>query len=999
MRKHDLVLLLPLLLSQAHQATANPANSYPLAIQYPPVIQHSSPYTYTLPQDTFTSSNGNLRYSADGLPDWLSFDSGSRTLSGTAPSDAQDGELWFQLIATDNLGPTSVNSSLEITSEAPVSISSTFSLANLLTSAGATSSSNTLVLTPNEPFYFAFEPSYFNGTNIRQYIAMSSSHSPLPIWLNYDSSSMSFSGTAPAVNSDLASSSYPISLFAVQVPGFSSASIDFNIQVGAHQFTTSVTAENATVIPDNVFYWNVPLDKMLLDNSTVAVSSISNITVAPDLDWLQVEESSATLKGTVPSSFENNNVTVTVTNVYDDSVQIQLSLLVNSTQQSSNETIFNGQTLPAINATVKEFFTYQIPSSALSSSPSRDLVKRESDSYSNISASCSPAAPWLSFTKSNLTLSGMVPDSFSGTTVSLVNSNDESDSLSLTIRAAGTTPVSTPASSASAGASSSPSSPKHSKGMSKNKIIAIVCGTVIPVVVLLLAALLFCCIKRRKDTKETKEDEINPEGVEPTEKPTNTFTPSVMNGSMMTVTGNQVYPGYAGSTDKFSVLTATTTTPVIRSLNPNGPGFTPAKAAEMNLLKLDNPKIPQMDFSGSPLSRTFSEAGSDATHIGEDDGAATNRHLASGTGALTGLGLTGANTNTTAPAEVSAAPANGTPMGQSRSEPLPTSTAVTAPEIPPRAQMRPSDSAAFHQPGKPRNSWRQQMSHERRWHSRNKGGSLASIGTDELISVRMIDPARLSTASARSQQQQQQQTSTINRENSSPILRAIGDDSDSEYSSYAVSDRPLSNDSLRHPGHSASIGSYSSSDGSELGYGQAVPYSNVGVNGEPELDAIAESPNLHAHRHEAVEMTRTARSAPEPAANRVSNLETLDLYRTASSGPESDAEEDHNLQPVLRNGEWEWQHKSSSSPVAAADADTSGYATTVLGNTPVMYGQAIDSPSSTLKGGSTPAMPQGHGVSASKLSAQEQEEEERRRRSQVRLSDPGGIRKVDEEDY
>lgn len=1026
MRRQSL-LLLPLLASASY---ANPTNSYPLALQYPPVIQQGEPYTYTLPSDTFTSSS-TLRYSTENLPDWLSFDTSSRTFSGTAP-DGTDGKFWFQLVGTDDTGSTSVNSSLVVTNGTLPTISSSFSLSNLLASAGSVSSSNSLVLPPDQSFYIAFEASAFNGSDIVQYIAMTTAHTPLPIWINYDSSSLSFSGTTPTINSDAASLSYPLSIFAIQIAGFSSASLDFTIKVGAHQFTTDVTSENVTAIPGETLYWNVPLDKMELDNTTVSASNISNITVVPDMSWLEVNTSTLTLQGTVPDAFESDNVTVTVTNVYSDSVQIQLNLQVNSTTPT-NDTIFSGQTLPSVNATSNEFFTYQLPSSALSSSSStRRLVKREDNAYSNISVSYDPAAPWLTFTKSNLTFTGQVPKSFSGTTVSLVNEGNEDDKLTLTIRAvnsasttsATSTPSSTTSSTPSSTTSSTPSSTAAASksGMSHNKIVAIVCGTVIPVVAILLFALIFCCIKKRKGKQETKEDEINPEGVNATEKTPSVLAPSVQGGSMMTLSGSHPYGGYAGSTDKFSVFTANTNTPIMNGLNPNSNTSTPAKAAEFNLLKLDNPKLPVLDFEGgSPMSGTFSEA-SDATHVGEDGHSIRGSN--NGAGAPLGMGLGLSNLNNlnnplsiptpnalSAPQSTSEAPENpvskGVPMELSFSAPpaIPAgnSSTPTVPVIPSRATLRSNETTVFGPPGKPRNSWRQQSNNERRWHSRNKGGSLASIGTDELISVRMVDPTRTSVATTSGDIVNQ----SINRENSSPILRAIGD-SDSEYSTYAISERPLSDDrGSRHTANSGSIGSYSSSEGSELGYGFTVPYGNS-------LGAIAESPNPNA-THAPVVMKRDTGAESTGAASAHSkggsNADTLELYRTASSGREqSSAEEDcseddqndnahrTNLQPVLRNGEWEWE-RTPGPRVAASPATESpavGYRSTAVENTPVLYGQAIDSPS-TLRNTSmeTPQM----GVQGQNTERLMREENLHRSRSQVRLSDPGGIRKVDEEDY
>lgn len=771
--------LIPTLFTLLATVEASPTNSYPLALQFPPVIQVDNPYSYQLPADTFTSNTDQIKYTARGLPDWLSFDSDSRTISGTAPSSyfssTKWSQIWFELLATDSTGQTTVNSSLAISNMDLATVSTTYSLKSDLTSPAAFSSDNNLILTPDEEFYISFTPDIFQASSpISQYNALTSSHTPLPIWLKFDTSSLSFSGRAPAVNSDVApSDSYSINLMAVQIPGFSSANIDFQITIGAHQFTSNITNVNQSVIPGENFVYNIPLDKMSLDNVAVSVPSISNVTVDPKPDWLTVDNSLFTLSGNVPESFENSTYTVTVTNIYKDQVKLDLQLYVKPKQGSSSEvdslaSIFKKSSLAAINATNDKFFQYQLPDSA---------VNTTHTTKANISASYDPVAPWLNFHKSNLTFVGKVPSSFSETTVTLSNEQNESDSISLTIRS------NLPATS-SATHTSTPSSLPTPKKDNK-RLIAIICGTVIPVVtIILLVIAYFCCI-RRKEPKRAVISGPLPPGDKDEECQFPTDTPSIMTKAGL------------GSTDKISAFS----TPVL------GGSFkmdrerwdSPTMATEFNMYKLDNPKLPYLQFGPALTSHSLAE--SEMTRIGDENRMVTSvksRTFDSTALSSPNLPLERASTPTGIQPTLAVTPVVPQPpvMAKAPSAPV--------------AMSDPSDHFEFNfTTGKPQHSWRQNDDPTRRFHGRTQGGSLATIATDELVSVRMVDDARRSRLSNRASQSQNPSAIIVQPE-------ANPDD-------VSDHDQPKSSDS-RHVSKPISIGTYSSA---ESEYRNSYMYSDL----------------------------------------------------------------------------------------------------------------------------------------------------------------------------
>lgn len=740
---------------------ASPTNSYPLALQFPPVILVDKPYSYQLPADTFTSSSDQLKYSVSGLPDWLSFDSDSRTISGTAPSSyfssTKWSEIWFELLATDSTGQTTVNSSLAISNMDLAKNSATYNLNSDLTSPGVFSSARNLILTPNEDFYVSFKPDIFQASSpISQYKALTSSHEPLPIWLNFDTSSLSFSGRPPAVNSDIASSdSYSISIMAIQIPGYSSANVDFEITIGAHQFTTKITSANQSITPGEAFIYNIPLDKMSLDKNMVSISNISKVTVDPQPDWLAVDNSSIALYGNIPTSFKNSTHTLTITNTYNDTVKFDLFLYEKAkpilpNDADSMESIFKQSSLPVINVSNSEFFQYELPESAVNTTQMKN---------SNITVSYDPVASWLTFHKSNLTLVGDVPSSFSGTTVTLENNKNQNDLLSLTIRSVSTV---RPSAVPTATTSSLPSLKKNN-----NHLVAIICGTVIPVVtIFLLVIIYFCCIRRKEPRRAVISAPFPPNDENEVGR-SHENAPSIMTG------------GAFSSTDKVSSFF----TPILSGpLQKEKEAWdSPTIATEFNMYKLDNPKLPYLQYRPSLTNQSL--AGSEMTQIGEENHPVIPmRSRTLDTAALS---------NTTLSFERALTPSGIHPTHTRTPDVLQAPVMINVPSAP-DTKFTDHDELPF-TPGKPRNSWRKSKDPTHKQHARNQGGSLATIATDELVSVRMVDEARKKRLS-----------NNVLRDSSVNIVHAEHQSDDtSDYDHYeSPSSRPESK--------SISIGTYSS---------------------------------------------------------------------------------------------------------------------------------------------------------------------------------------------
>lgn len=834
---------------------AFPVNSYPLSLQYPPLIQYNQPFTYQLPQNTFTSTdNTEIVYTADNLPSWISFNSSSRVFSGTAPpgpsKPSQTDNIWFDLVATDASGQLSLNSSFAISNIDFPTISNLSVLTTALQNAGSVASLDTLVLTPGSDFSLTIPKTIFTSPSeppISQFYSLLTLHNPLPNWIAFNTDTFTFFGSAPPTISSIApSQTYSISLFAIQVPGFSSAKLDFKMVVGPHKFSTNVLSVNQTVEPGNDFFYELPLNDIFVDTKPVTASDISSVTT----NSLWINSSSTLLNGKVPGNFVNSTYKVKITNSFSDVVEIQLNLNTkkNLTSVSDNNAIFTKSSLAEVNATLGEFFSFTLPNSAVNTSLVADNITLES----------SPIASWLSFHTNNLTLNGVVPEAFIKTQITLVNSNNYSDKLVFTL-----IPTDKPTSSSTPASSENETSTSVSKGVSK-KTIAIICGVVIPVSLIMIAILLFlfCCCRGRKNkmgiVKTGSRGKISKSILSTYPEKGIHFERPV---SDLPNTPNSKTNFFTASTEKLHDSYTT-----VADEEPDSPGC----VSKLNMYRLENPQGSQFaDFHASPAS-LFSGK-SDNTHIGED-------------------------------ARIEAMQKN---IMQQLER-----TSNTLADIPPAVLHRPLNS---HSPimvsplrsefgsadddgvviSRPRNSWRRSSQPSHRWHPRNQGGSLATIATNELPSVRMVGHSETTT------------------EKCSPVTKHFSDSSEYSGSSH-YSQSPKS----KHTSNSASIGSYSSSDMSSgtNDFGTAVPYSN-------NMNSIVELPGTSSPAH----MNRAGPSN-KPLSRSEETSEADNMYCTASSGDmymdaESSEDEGDVLKPYINaRGQWEWEIVPVPSPIVYGQA-------------------------------------------------------------------------------
>lgn len=379
------------LMALANAIDAAPSIGFPINSQVPPVARISKTFSFVFSESTFTSSRPNMEYSLSNAPSWLQLDGSTRTLYGTpGPEDA--GSPSITLIAMDDTGPTSMAVTLIISGEPGPGLG--LSVSDQLPAYGAFSNPASLLLSHSSSLYLPFSNTTFTNTNDDTvYYALCANNTPLPSWIAFDSSTLSFSGTTPqSTSSAELSQKYDIHLTASDVVGFSGAIVSFQIVVEGHIFSFGKNSKVINATQGTAFSFSGLQTDLTLDRSPVNAGEMAQI-VANTPSWMSFDESTLLLSGTPPASAVSQNITVTATNIYGDIANTVVLVLL---PEVSPANFFQGY-IGTLNATIGGDFDYKIDQSFLASS---DLV---------VSVDLGVAASWLSFDAANLRFHGSVP--------------------------------------------------------------------------------------------------------------------------------------------------------------------------------------------------------------------------------------------------------------------------------------------------------------------------------------------------------------------------------------------------------------------------------------------------------------------------------------------------------------------------------------------------------------------------------------------------------------
>jgi axial budding pattern protein 2 len=405
-------------------ATSSISVPIPLSDQLPPIACVDKPYSWTFAKGTFQSArNATLVYSASALPDWLSFDSATRTISGRPALD-DEGTPRITVKATDPETSDSAYSSLSlcVTPNPPSvilsnplssqfknqdnpSLGSVFVLSDSkadVVSALHVTQNPTLRIPPGWSFSIGFDGDTFTGMNDIRYAVLQADGSPLPSWITFNSDEITLNGVTPPLD-ELSSPYLTLALHVSDLSGFSIASELFDVVIAAHELyastrglpsvniTSSTTLDvlfNSQIYFDGVFVDGAPLD---LQNLVLLEIDVSRYT------WLHYDAYSRRLTGQLPSDFGAWNATVlpvVLNTVYNQTLRSQVNL-------ASVASYFLKDPLPQISVGPgKEVNFHLTPFLSNATLGDVDLTT----SYEP-----SDASSYLHFDKSSAVLSGPIP--------------------------------------------------------------------------------------------------------------------------------------------------------------------------------------------------------------------------------------------------------------------------------------------------------------------------------------------------------------------------------------------------------------------------------------------------------------------------------------------------------------------------------------------------------------------------------------------------------------
>lgn len=471
-------------------AKASPDLSFPINSQVPPVAYVSQQYSFTFSASTFVSNQSQLSYTIADGPDWLQLDTATRSFTGK-PVQSDIGANIVQLTASDSTGESSSSVAFVVLESTQLGLG--IPVLPQLQQAGHISAPNSLLLRPLQPFEVTFHQNTFIGTVSNTiYYATLADRSPLPPWIQFDSSELTFSGTSPP----LVSLSAPpqtcgILLIASDVSGFAEATVQFNLVVGYNAFAFTNASQTVEIFSGVPFRTESLRSSLTLNGNVCADAQISSI-IAEGAQWVELDNSQISLSGT-PQTAIDTLVTISVTDIYNDVANTTVFLQAGDLRPISLGSVVE------VNITLGENFTYTLNSLALSGSAS-------------VSADLGNASAWLHFNASGCILSGRPPlnwtEDIVPVTIAFANAtanvtatvNLHLMQTTITTGMAGASITQSPALPQASKGSDPQNNPPASHDTSTWSMTAMIIAIVLPVlaVLLIICLILLLTIRRRR---------------------------------------------------------------------------------------------------------------------------------------------------------------------------------------------------------------------------------------------------------------------------------------------------------------------------------------------------------------------------------------------------------------------------------------------------------------------------------------------------------------------
>jgi axial budding pattern protein 2 len=464
---------------------AIPTPNYPINSQLPPVARISRPFNFTFSSGTFANGGTGLQYSLSNAPSWLKVDSTSQTLYGT-PGTGDAGAPQFLLIATDQSGSGSMSVTLVVSSDMGPQPGKP--LLPQLAKSGPTSGPATIFMHPGRAFTIDFDPKeIFANTraNTVYYATSAPYNAPLPSWVYFDPSNLKFTGKSPS-NPSSVPQSFSFNLLASDAAGFSAAMVTFEIVVSQHILSFGETAQTVNFTRGQPFSTPHFIDDLSLDNHSVTATNLSHFSLDGP-SWLELDNDTLSLSGTAPKDADNQNITITVGDIYDDNAKLELYLRVSQLFAKGVE---------SCNATIGDEFSYKFDKSLLSD----DSVKLQVD--------LGAVSSWAHYDVTTETISGDVPNDLTPQTFPIKltatqGSVKETRNLNLSVFRSGKAGV----------VNDNQTSSGTNHGTNKRKASIIAAAVLVPLAVVAAAGILICICCRRRPSKATntkQKDEENP---------------------------------------------------------------------------------------------------------------------------------------------------------------------------------------------------------------------------------------------------------------------------------------------------------------------------------------------------------------------------------------------------------------------------------------------------------------------------------------------------------
>ncbi|KAG6106554.1 hypothetical protein E4U31_000769 [Claviceps sp. LM219 group G6] len=491
-----LLLATVALLLLAQLANSQPTIYFPFNAQLPLAARIDKFFSYSFSPSTF-QSDSKILYSLGEHPSWLSIDSEGRRLFGTPrEGDVHPGEVVGQtvdIIATDGKGSTSMNAVVVVSRQSAPQVE--IPLEKQIQNFGNFSAPSSILSYPSTSFNFSFDQGTFGKADLNYY-AVSGDSSPLPAWVKFDASSLTFSGRTPAIESLIQPPhAFDFELVASDVVGFSASSIEFSIVVGSHKLTTDFpivtlnSSRGAEVNYDG-------LEKGIkLDGKQVAAGDDGLTVAVKDMpSWLSFDKKSWKLHGTPREGDRAANFTVTFKDNFSDNLDVLIVVNVATGLFAS---------------TIEDL--HLRPGSELD----LDLAKyfRTPDDIA-ITLSTSPHEDWIKV--DGLKLSGQVPKTSSGGVKLSIQASSKSSDLTehetininflavdgtTTTGTSATTSTATAAATKTTGDGSDEAQAQSDHHLSTGEILL---ATIIPVIfVAVFLLVLLCYIRRRRRNQGT----------------------------------------------------------------------------------------------------------------------------------------------------------------------------------------------------------------------------------------------------------------------------------------------------------------------------------------------------------------------------------------------------------------------------------------------------------------------------------------------------------------